>query len=126
MTTHSGSTFWMRPRSWLGNGAVILMVAYMVVSVVTILGIYELLLPYHLSPSRYLKEIDEFFFNIILLLAAETATGLVSGNLGLFAIIWKHERSWIVWLTLLLFVFAPIYMFLLFAVMWLIFYVPYL
>lgn len=36
------------------------------------------------------------FYGITMLLC-----GLASGIVGLIAVIWQHERSWLVWLTLL-------------------------
>lgn len=82
MTTHS-THFAERPRSRLGWWAVGLMAAYVVMYIMTMVVIA---LRLSLPP----------IFGILMLLC-----GLSAGILGLIAITRQHERSWLVWLTLL-------------------------
>ena len=81
MTTHSGSTLWMRPTTRLGNWAVVLLVTFVLACVVFWM-------------------LENFWMDFAVRLTV--LTGLASVILSLVAIIGKHERSWMLWLSIIL------------------------
>lgn len=90
MTTHSSSGFLQRPATRLGWWAVGLMVAYFVLSIVNSAVFMRL------QGNAPWQQTVLPFYGIFMLLC-----GLAAGVVGLVAILRKHERSWLVWLTIL-------------------------
>lgn len=90
MTTLSNSSFWHRPCTRLGWWAVGLLIAYAVMSVIN--SAVFMRLPEDISWRQTLLP----FYGIFMLLC-----GLAAGIVALIALIRKHERSWLVWLSLL-------------------------
>ncbi len=90
MTTHSSSTFLQRPSTRLGWWAVGLAAVFMAMSIIN--SVVFMRLPENVPWRQTVLP----FFSIFMM-----ACGLASGVVGLIAVIRKHERSWLVWLTIL-------------------------
>jgi hypothetical protein len=91
MTTHS-THFNNRPHTRLGWWAVWLMIVFVVMYIINTFVFMAL-------PSfgdGTWRQVVLPFYGIAMLLC-----GLVSGAIGLVAITNEHERSWMVWLTIL-------------------------
>lgn len=91
MTTHS-TRFADRPRTRLGWWAVWLMVAFVVMFLVN--AFVFMAMP-SLGDGTWRQAILPFY-GIFMLLC-----GLAAGIVGLISITRDHERSWLVWLTIL-------------------------
>jgi hypothetical protein len=90
MTNHLNSSFWRRPATRLGCWAVGLAAAFVVLNIVN--SAVFMRLPEHVPWRQTVLP----FYGIFMLLC-----GLAAGVIGLIALIRKHERSWLVWLTIL-------------------------
>lgn len=90
MTTLSSSSIWRRPVTRLGWWAVGLGAAYLVMSIINSTVFMRL------SEDVPWRETLLPFYGISMV-----ACGLAAGIVGLIAVIQKHERSWLVWLTIL-------------------------
>jgi hypothetical protein len=93
MNTLPNPTLWRRPGTRLGWWAVGLGTAFVVLFVIHSLLVMPLK-PYSVGDARYWFLLP--YYNIVMLLC-----GLLSGIFGLIALLRQHERSWLVWLTLL-------------------------
>lgn len=93
MNTLPNPTFWRPPETRLGWWAVGLGAAFVVMFALNMLV---------LMPLNAFSAGDEWYqfllppYGIFMILC-----GLLSGILGLIALLRQHERSWLVWLTLL-------------------------
>jgi hypothetical protein len=87
---NSDSPFLKRPSTHLGWWAVGLAIAFIVMSIVNSAVFMRL------SEDVPWRQTILPFYGIFMMLC-----GLASGVVGLIAIIRKHERSWLVWLTIL-------------------------
>ena len=94
MTTHSGSALWSFPATRLGRWAVGLMVVFVVMFLINGAVFMQL------SGSSWWQENMLPFYGILMVLC-----GMAAGIVGLVAVIRKHERSWLVWITILPLVF---------------------
>jgi hypothetical protein len=94
MTTLTGSSFRQRPGTRLGWWAVGLAAAFGVMFMINA----AVLMPLNQTgvPDTGLRQALLASFGIVMLLC-----GLAGGVLGLVALIRKHERSWLVWLTVM-------------------------
>jgi cadmium resistance protein CadD (predicted permease) len=96
VTIQAGSSFWRRPGTRLGWWAVGLgatFVALFIINSAVFMPVFSTTQNEQLSwVSRTLLP----FYGIFMALC-----GLASGVAGLVAVLRKHERSWLVWLTLL-------------------------
>jgi hypothetical protein len=90
VTTHSGSSFLQRPSTRLGWWAVGLAIAFVVMSFINSAVFMRL------SVDVPWRQTILPFYGIFMMLC-----GLAAGVVGLIAIIGRHERSWLVWLTIL-------------------------
>jgi len=90
MTDQSKSSLWQRPSTQLGWWAVGLAIAFILMN--TINSAVFMRLPENVSWRRTILP----FYGIFMMLC-----GLTTLVAGLMAIIKRHERSWLVWLTLL-------------------------
>jgi hypothetical protein len=90
MSVQASSTFWQRPGTKLGWWAVGLAVAFVVMYVFSAAVIWRL----HTNTPWQMAVLP--IYGILMLLC-----GLASGIVGLIALIRKHERSWVLWLTIL-------------------------
>jgi len=90
MTTKSSSSLWQRPGTRLGWCAVGLAMAFVVMNIINSTVFMRL------SEDVLWRQTVLPFFGIFMMLC-----GLAAGVVGLIAIIRKHERSWLVWLTIL-------------------------
>jgi hypothetical protein len=98
MTAHSSSSLWQRPSTrlgWWAVGMVLAFVAMFVINVTVIVPASEN------APNAWWRQTWLPFFWIFMLLC-----GIAAGVVGLIAVIRKNERSWLVWLTILLGAFA--------------------
>jgi uncharacterized membrane protein len=93
MTTLSNS-LWHRPSTRLGWWAVGLMAAFIVEFLIN--GVFM-----QLTTNSWWQQNLLPSYGIIMLLC-----GLAAGILGLVAVIRQHERSWMVWVTILPLVFV--------------------
>lgn len=91
MTTHS-ARFIERPHTRLGRWAVWLMAAFMVMYLI---NTFVFMAMPSFGDGTWRQAVLPFY-GIAMLLC-----GLVSGALGLVAITYEHEKSWLVWLTIL-------------------------
>ena len=91
MTTHS-ARFIERPHTRTGWWAVWLMVAFLAMFLVN--AFVFMAFP-SLGDGAWRQTVLPFY-GIAMLLC-----GLVSGAIGLVAITYQHDRSWLVWLTIL-------------------------
>jgi hypothetical protein len=87
---NSSSPFLKRPSTRLGWWAVGLAVAFIVMSIVNSAVFMRL------SEDVPWRQTILPFYGIFMMLC-----GLAAGVVGLIAVIQKHERSWLVWLTIL-------------------------
>jgi Na+(H+)/acetate symporter ActP len=93
VTTRSSSSLWWRPSTRPGKWAVRLAGLFVVLFIIN----SAVFMPASQYPSNtwwmstYLP-----FYGIFMILC-----GLAAGVIALMAVIRKHERSWLVWLTLL-------------------------
>ncbi len=94
MVTHSGSIIWTRPATRPGRWAVGLMAAFVVMFLINGAVFMQL------STSSWWQQNIMPFYGVLMVLC-----GMASGIVGLIAVIRKHERSWLVWLTILPLVF---------------------
>jgi len=90
MTNHSGASFWRRPGTRPGWWAVGLGLAYGVLSLINSAVFMRL------SEDLPWRQTVLPIYGIVMLLC-----GLAAGLVGAIAIIRQHERSWLVWLTVL-------------------------
>ena len=90
MTNHSGASFWQRPGTRLSWWAVGLGLAYGVLSLINSAVFMRL------SEDVPWRQTVLPFYGTVMLLC-----GLAAGLVGTIAIIRQHERSWLVWLTVL-------------------------
>ena len=90
MTNHSGASFWQRPGTRPGWWAVGLGLAYGVLSLINSAVFMRL------SEDVPWRQTVLPFYGSVMLLCA-----LAAGLVGTIAIIRQHERSWLVWLTVL-------------------------
>jgi hypothetical protein len=90
MTIFSSSSFRQRPRTRPGWWAVGLMEAFVVMFVIN--STVFMRLPGNAPWQHALLP----FYGILMILC-----GLSAGIVGLISVIRKHERSWLVWLTIL-------------------------
>jgi hypothetical protein len=88
MTDHSGSALWMRPATQLGRWAVGLMVIFVLLFLIN--GVFM-----QLNTGSWWQQNLLPFYGILMLLC-----GLSAGIVGLVAVVKKHERSWMVWVTI--------------------------
>jgi 4-amino-4-deoxy-L-arabinose transferase-like glycosyltransferase len=88
--TNDSSSFLQRPRSRLGWRAVSLAAVFVVMFIINSAVFMRLSADVKWGPTLLP------FYGIIMLLC-----GLAAGVVGLIAIIRHHERSWLVWLTVL-------------------------
>lgn len=89
MTDLTSSSLWRRPGTRLGWWAVRLAAAFVVLFIINsavFMSLQEGWWTQSLLP----------FYGIFMILC-----GLAAGVIGLIAVIRKHERSWLVWLTIL-------------------------
>ena len=87
---NSSSPFLKRPSTRLGWWAIGLAIAFITMNIVNSAVFMRLIVDASMQPSA----IPNFGMPILL-------CGLASGVVGLIAIIRKHERSWLIWLTIL-------------------------
>ena len=93
MTTSSSSSLWQRPETRLGWWAVGLAVAFVVMFIINA----TVFVPAAQGVSNaWWQQALLPFYGIFMVLC-----GLAAGVVGLVAVIRKHERSWLVWLTIL-------------------------
>ena len=93
MTNQKSSSFWQRPSTRLGWWAVGLGGVFVLMFIINT----ALFMPaYQGLPSTRWIEILLPFYGIFMALCA-----LAAGIVGLIAVIRKHERSWLAWLTIL-------------------------
>lgn len=93
MTTVSSSSLWQRPSTRLGRWAVGLAAAFVVMFIIN----STVFMPaFQDAPDAGWGQALLPFYGIFMLLC-----GLTAGAVGLIAVIRKHERSWLVWLTIL-------------------------
>ena len=90
MMSHSGSSFLQRPGTRLGWWAVGLGAAFMVMFIINSAVFMRL------TENTPWQLIVLPVYGIFMILC-----GLAAGVVGLIAVIRKHERSWLVWLTIL-------------------------
>jgi len=91
MKTLSSSSLWQRPATRLGAWAVGLLAAFVVLFLINSFVFMPLS-----SLDAWWQHALLPFYGIFMILC-----GLSSGVVGLVALIRKHERSWLVWLTIL-------------------------
>lgn len=94
MTTHSSSSFLQRPGTrmgWWAAGLAAAFVVMLIISAIVVVPASEVT-----SNVGWRQTWLPFWFIFMLL------CGLAAGVVGLIAVIKKHERSWLVWLTILL------------------------
>ena len=94
MTTQLDSTGRIRPVTFMGNLAVILMTAFVAMYILD------------LAVLMHLPEVSRWQPALIFYGIAMLVCGVAAGATGLVAVILVHERSWLVWLTILPLVFA--------------------
>jgi len=93
MTTMSSSSLWQRPTKRLGWCAVSLAAAFVVMFIIN----STVFMPaFQDAPNAWWGPALLPFYGIFMMLC-----GLAGGVVGLIAVIRKHERSWLVWLTIL-------------------------
>jgi len=90
MTTISRSTAWKRPGTKTGWWAVGLGVVFVLMFIINSIEFMAM------TTNSWWQQNLLPFYGILMLLC-----GLSAGIMGLFAVIRKHERSWLVWLTIL-------------------------
>jgi hypothetical protein len=93
MTPKLGSSLWRRPGTRLGWWAVGLAAAFAVLSVVNSAVLMQR--SQDVPDTGWIQALLASY-SILMMLC-----GLAAGIGGLIAVIRKHERSWLVWLTLL-------------------------
>jgi ABC-type thiamin/hydroxymethylpyrimidine transport system permease subunit len=91
MNRNARSQLWRRPRTRLGWWAVGLSAAYLVMYILNTAVLMRL------AEDVSWRQTALPFYGISMMLC-----GLVAGVVGLLAVIRSRERSWIVWLALLL------------------------
>ena len=93
MTTRSSSSLWQRPGTRLGWWAVGLAAAFVVMFIIN----STVVMPASQdAPNAWWRQTLLPFYGIFMMLC-----GLAGGVVGLITVIRKHERSWLVWLTIL-------------------------
>ena len=93
MTGLKSSSLWKRPSTRLGWWAVSLAGAFVVMFIIN----STVFMPAYQDASSELWRHNLLpFYGIFMMLCA-----LAAGIVGLIAVIRKHERSWLVWLTIL-------------------------
>jgi len=101
MTTRSSSSFLQRPGTRMGWWAVGLGAAFVVMFIIN----STVFMPAYQDATNTLWRQNLLpFYGIFMMLCA-----LAAGVVGLIAVIKKHERSWLVWLTILPGAFALIF-----------------
>jgi hypothetical protein len=90
MTTHSSTSFWQRPGTRLGWWSVGLAIAFAAMSIINSAVFMRA------SEPAWWRQYLLPFYGIFMMLC-----GLSAGVVGLFALIRMHERSWLVWLTII-------------------------
>ncbi len=95
MATIPGSTIWRFPVTRQGRWAVGLMAVFVVMFIINAAVFMQL------SSSSWWQQNILPFYGILMLLC-----GLSAGITGLAALVRKHERSWMVWITVLPLVFV--------------------
>ena len=90
MTTRMGSSFLKRPGTRLGWWGVGLMIAFVMMSIINSAVFMRL------SGNAPWQHTVLPFYGFFMILC-----GLAAGVVGLIAVIRMHERSWLVWLTIL-------------------------
>ena len=94
MTTLSGSSLWTPPSTRIGKWAAGLMAVFIVMWLINTFAFMPLGQPG--APDIWWREALLPFYGIFMMLC-----GFSAGVVGLIAVTWKHERSWMVWLTIL-------------------------
>ena len=90
MTTLLSSSLWQRPSSRLGRWAVGLAIAFVVMFLINSFVFMPA------TDNAWWRHALLPFYGIAMILV-----GLSTGIVGLIAVIRQHERSWMVWVTLL-------------------------
>lgn len=98
MTTHSSSIFLQRPRTRPGWWALGLAIAFEVMNIINSAVFMRL------SENVPWRQTVLPFYGIFMMLC-----GVSAGVVGLIAILRSHERSWLVWLAVLVGAFALLY-----------------
>jgi hypothetical protein len=93
MKTSVVSSLWKRPATRLGWWAVRLAAAFLVLFIINS-AVFMPLGQY--APETWWRQTLLPFYGIFMLLC-----GLAAGIIGLIAVVRQHERSWLVWLTIL-------------------------
>jgi len=94
MTTHSSSSLWQRPSTrlgWWAAGMALAFVIMLIINAAIIVPASEN------APNAWWRQTWLPFYFIFILVC-----GFAAGVVGLIAVIRKNERSWLVWLTILL------------------------
>lgn len=92
MTILSGFSH-SRPATGLGKWAVGLMAAFVLM---WLINTFVFMPIGQFAPELWWRQALLPFYGIFMILC-----GFAAGVVGLMAITWKHERSWMVWLTIL-------------------------
>lgn len=101
MTSTHSSSLWRRPSTSLGWWAVWLAAAFVLMFIINS-AVFMPMFMYDPSPSWGQAFLP--FYGIFMMLC-----GLAAGVVALVAVIRSHERSWLVWLTLLPWAFAAFF-----------------
>jgi hypothetical protein len=93
MTTHSSFSLWQRPATQPGWYAVGLAVTFVLMFIIN----FTVFMPVSVyAPDAWWRQTLLPFYGIFMMLC-----GLAAGVTGLIAVVRKHERSCLVWLTIL-------------------------
>jgi len=96
MTTPTGFSFWQRPGTRLGRWAVYLAGLFVLLFIINSAVFMPVFSTTRNSSITWFSQTVLPFYGIFMLLC-----GLAAGIVGLVAVIRQHERSWMVWLTIL-------------------------
>lgn len=92
----SNSTFWQRPSTRLGWWSIDLAVVFVVMFIINSAVFMQLAQTGANAWNAWWQQTILPFYGIFMLLF-----GVAASVIGLMAVVRKHERSWLVWLTIL-------------------------